>query len=112
MSSAKTVRQTLPPLLAHGLALGLVLASVAGETRLRLPFDVLPGAVYQALLSLPAFADKSDATGDGADAQFGAYLGPAYTARSSLNFVQPDGTAFPPRQCRRMSCPCRRAAQN
>ncbi len=92
MSSAKTVRQTLSPLVAHGLALGLILASVAGETRLRLPFDVLPGAVYLALLSLPAFADKSDATGDGADAQLGAYLGPAYTARSSLNFVQPGGT--------------------
>jgi hypothetical protein len=92
MSSAKTVRQILPPLLAHGLALGLILASVAGETRLRLPFDVLPGAVYLALLSLPAFAEKSGAFGDGADAQLGAYLGPAYTARSSLNFVQPGGT--------------------
>jgi hypothetical protein len=90
MSPAKTVRQTLPQLLAHGLALGLVLASVAGETRLRLPFDMLPGAVYLALLSLPAFAEKPDVSG--ADAQIGAYLGPAYTARSSLNFVQPGGT--------------------
>ena len=55
MSSAKTVRHTLAPLLANGLAVGLILASIAGETRLRLPFDVLPGAVYLALLSLPAF---------------------------------------------------------
>ena len=90
MSSAKSVRRTLPPLLAHGLALGLVLASVAGETRLRLPFDVLPGAVYLALFSLPALSERSDASG--ADAQLGAYLGPAYTSRSSLNLVQPGGT--------------------
>ena len=90
MSSAKTVRQAFPPLIAHGLALGLVLASVAGETRLRLPFDVLPGAVYLALFSLPALLERSDASG--ADAQLGAYLGPAYTSRSSLNLVQPGGT--------------------
>ena len=90
MSSAKTVRQAFPPLIAHGLALGLVLASVAGETRLRLPFDVLPGAVYLALFSLPALSERSDASG--ADAQLGAYLGPAYTSRSSLNLVQPGGT--------------------
>ena len=37
-------------------------------------------------------SEKSDASGDGADAQLGAYLGPAYTARSSLNLVQPGGT--------------------
>ena len=92
MSPDKIARRTLPMLLAHGLALGLVLASLAGETRLRLPFDVLPGAAYLALLSLPEFAEKPDAPGDGADAQAGAYLGPAYTARSSLNFVQPGGT--------------------
>lgn len=92
MSSAKTVRHALSPLLANGFAVGLVLASVAGETRFRLPFDVLPGAVYVALLSLPAFAEKSDASGDGADVQLGAYLGPAYTARSSVNLVQPGGT--------------------
>jgi lipid A oxidase len=90
MSSAKTVSQFFPPLIAHGLALGLVLASVAGETRLRLPFDVLPGAVYLALFSLPALSERSDASG--ADAQLGAYLGPAYTSRSSLNLVQPGGT--------------------
>ena len=89
MSSAKTVRHALSPLLANGFAVGLVLASVAGETRFRLPFDVLPGAVYVALLSLPAFAEKSDASGDGADVQLGAYLGPAYTARSSVSLVQP-----------------------
>lgn len=92
MSRPKAVRQTLPPLLAPSIALGLVLASLAGDTRLRLPFDVLPGAVYLALLSLPAFSEKFDASGDGVDAQLGAYLGPAYTARSSLNFVQPGGT--------------------
>ena len=92
MSYAKTVRHTLSPLIAHGFTLGLVLAAFSSETRLRLPFDVLPGAVYVALLSLPAFAEKSDASGDGADVQLGAYLGPAYTARSSLNFVQPGGT--------------------
>ena len=90
MSSAKTVRQALSPLVGHGLALGLTLASVAGETRLRLPFDVLPGAVYLALFSLPALSERSDASG--ADAQLGAYLGPAYTSRSSLNLVQPGGT--------------------
>ena len=90
MSSAKTVRHALSPLLANGFAVGLVLASVAGETRLRLPFDVLPGAVYLALFSLPALSERSDASG--ADAQLGAYLGPAYTARSSVNLVQPGGT--------------------
>ena len=53
---------------------------------------MIPGAVYLALLSLLAFSEKSDASGDGADAQLGAYLGPAYTARSSLNLAQPGGT--------------------
>ena len=92
MSSAKTLRQSLPPLLANGLALGLILASATGDTRLRLPFDVLPGAVYLALLSLPAFAEKSGASGDGADVQLGAYLGPAYTTESSVTLVAPGGT--------------------
>ncbi|HEU0016959.1 MAG TPA: hypothetical protein VFQ31_01160 [Methyloceanibacter sp.] len=91
MRPAQRTGQSLRSPLAHGLILGVIVTSLAGETRLRLPFDVLPGAVYLALLSLPALSDKSGALGD-ADAQVGAYLGPAYTAPSSLNLVQPGGT--------------------
>lgn len=92
MVFAKTARRAVPALLANGLALAAIVTAISGETRLQLPFDVLPGAVYLALLSLPAFAEKSPGSGDGADAQIGAYLGPAYTARSSLNLVQHGGT--------------------
>jgi hypothetical protein len=74
-----------------GVVFAAALTALAGETRLRLPFDGLPGVMYLALLSLPAFAEKSSTSGD-SDAQIGAYLGPAYTAESSLNLVQPGGT--------------------
>jgi len=92
MLPAKPLRQPLPHLFANGLALAVIVTGLAGETRPRLPFDVLPGAVYLALLSLPALSEKSDASGGGADGQLGAYLGPAYTAGSNLTLVQPGGT--------------------
>jgi len=92
MRSAERSRQPVLTLLANGLVLAAVVTAFAGETRLRLPFDVLPGAVYLALLSLPALAPESGGSHDGADMQFGAYLGPAYTAKSSLHLVQPGGT--------------------
>jgi len=92
MRSVQSTGQSILSPLARGLILGVIVTSLAGETRLRLPFDVLPGAVYLALFSLPALSEKSGASGDGADAQLGAYLGPAYTARSSLRLVQPGGT--------------------
>lgn len=92
MIIAKTARRPVPALLANGLALTAVVIALSGEARLRLSFDVLPGAVYLALLSLPALLEKSPGSGVGTDAQIGAYLGPAYTARSALNLVQPGGT--------------------
>ena len=92
MPPAAHRRQPLPCLFTNGLVIAAIVAGVAGEPRARLPFDVLPGAVYLALLSLPAFAGRSETSGGGADAQLGAYLGPAYTAESSLTLVQPGGT--------------------
>lgn len=92
MSFARSARQPVSALLANGLALVAIVTALAGEMRLRLPFDVLPGAVYLALLSLPALSEKSRGSGEGADAQIGAYLGPAHTSESSLNLVQPGGT--------------------
>jgi hypothetical protein len=74
----------------EGIVLAVFLTALGGETRQRLPLDVLPGALYLALLSVPAFAEGSGH--EGADAQIGAYLGPAYTAESSLTLVQPGGT--------------------
>jgi lipid A oxidase len=70
----------------------LIAASLAGGMRPRLPFEMLPGAAYLALLSLPAFSLPSEASGAGADVQFGAYLGPAYTGESAVDFIQPGGT--------------------
>jgi hypothetical protein len=85
-------RRTTSSCLAHGFALAALLGAYAGDVRLRLPFDVLPGGLYLALLSLPAFAERSGSPDGGADAQIGAYLGPAYTGTSSLTLVQPGGT--------------------
>jgi hypothetical protein len=92
MPPAKALRRPLLPLFANGLALAVIVTGLAGQTRARLPFDVLPGAVYLALLSLPALSERSGGSGEGADAQLGAYLGPAYTAESNLTLVQPGGT--------------------
>ena len=43
------------------------MVALTGKTRLRLPFDVLPGAVYLALLSLPALSEESGGSDGGTD---------------------------------------------
>ena len=78
--------------LTTGLLLAATMATLGGEVRLRLPFDIFPGAAYLALLSLPAFAERSDRSDGETDAQLGVYFGPAYTGESDLNLVQPGGT--------------------
>ena len=78
--------------LTNGLRSAATMATLGGEIRLRLPFDIFPGAAYLALLSLPAFAERSDRSDGETDAQLGVYLGPAYTSASDLNLAQPGGT--------------------
>jgi hypothetical protein len=85
------LRQSLISL-TTGFLLAGTMATLGGETRLRLPFDIFPGAAYLALLSFPAVWRESGGGDAGADLQLGAYLGPAYTGGSDLNLVQPGGT--------------------
>jgi hypothetical protein len=87
---ASCLRQSL-----ISLTTGLLLAGTAtlgGEIRLRLPFDIFPGAAYLALLSFPAIWREVAGGEEGGDLQLGAYGGPAYTGESELNLVQPGGT--------------------
>jgi hypothetical protein len=84
-------RQSLISLIA-GFLLAATMATLGGETRLRLPFDIFPGTAYLALLSFPAMWRETGGGDDGADLQFAAYGGPAYTGESDLNLVQPGGT--------------------
>ena len=86
-----SLRQSLISL-TTGLLLAGTMATLGGETRLRLPFDIFPGAAYLALLSFPAIWRGSDGGDGGGDLQLGAYGGPAYTGESDLNLVQPGGT--------------------
>ena len=78
--------------LTTGLLLAATMATLGGEIRLRLPFDIFPGAAYLALLSFPAGWRERSGGDASADLQLGAYLGPAYTCGSDLNLVQPGGT--------------------
>ena len=78
--------------LTIGLLLAATMATLGGEIRLRLPFDIFPGAAYLALLSFPAVWRERSGGDASADLQLGAYLGPAYTGGSDLNLVQPGGT--------------------
>jgi hypothetical protein len=86
-----SLRQSLISL-TTGLLLAATMATLGGEIRLRLPFDIFPGAGYLALLSFPAVWRKRSGGDASADLQLGAYLGPAYTGGSDLNLVQPGGT--------------------
>ena len=47
------LRQSLISL-TTGLLFAATMATLGGEIRLRLPFDIFPGAAYLALLSFPA----------------------------------------------------------
>jgi hypothetical protein len=62
------LRQSLISL-TTGLLLAATMATLGGEIRLRLPFDIFPGAAYLALLSLPAFAERSARPDGETDAQ-------------------------------------------
>jgi hypothetical protein len=92
MRSAESPSRRPPISLTTGLLLAATLAALGGETSLRLPFDIFPGAAYLALLRFPAMWREDSGTDAGADLQFGVYGGPAYTARSAFNLAQPGGT--------------------
>ena len=85
------LRQSLISL-TTGLLLAATMATLGGEIRLRLPFDIFPGAGYLALLSFPVVWRERSGGDASADLQLGAYLGPAYTSESDLNLAQPGGT--------------------
>ncbi|MGB2931849.1 MAG: hypothetical protein WBE08_00010 [Methyloceanibacter sp.] len=79
-------------LLATGAMLVATVAVTGSQTRLRLPFDIVPGAVYVALLGLPMLWRQTGQPGSGPDLQLGAYGGTAYTMPSGLRLTQPHGT--------------------
>lgn len=77
-------------LTAIGFA-AVLMGVFASQTRLRLPFELFPGAVYLALMSAPILSRGDQSPESASDVQIGAYLGPAYTQPSSLRLVQPGG---------------------
>ena len=101
--AAKTYTLAMPINPRRGFAetahLGYVLlltcaAILPVSPRLTLPFDVYPGAVYLALLGLPAlFASDGDDT-RGPDIQLAAYAGTSHTMASMLELSLPGGTAM------------------
>jgi hypothetical protein len=88
---AKT-RRYFPETLTVASAVVLAALSTSSGVRLRLPFEVYPGAIYLGLLAWPAFLKGGEATEGGPDLQFGAYSGPAYTMASAVRFTQRGGT--------------------
>jgi hypothetical protein len=83
-----------PPLarLASGITFAVLAALLIPQAKLRLPFDVLPGGVYVALLGLPMLWRYGGEADSGADLQVAAYGGTNYTMRSRLHLTQPGGT--------------------
>ncbi len=73
----------------------LVVASL-GEpgsgVRLRLPFELYPGANYLGLIALPAFLSGGEDGRGGSDLQLGTYGGAEYTMAGPLKFSQSGGT--------------------
>jgi hypothetical protein len=92
MSSAPHAER--PPLaqLVSGIAFAALAALVIPQAKLRLPFAVLPGGAYVALLGLPMLWRHGGETDSGADLQVAAYGGTNYTMRSRLHLTQPGGT--------------------
>jgi opacity protein-like surface antigen len=78
-------------LLASAIAVASLSAPLGGA-RLRLPFEVFPGAIYLGLLAWPAFLGRGDGAEGAADLQLAAYGGPAYTMASAVKFTQSRGT--------------------
>ena len=76
---------------ACALLAAALIAPVAG-LKLRLAFELFPGALYLGLMALPAFFGGGTPARPGPDLQLGAYGGPAYTMASPLSFTQPGGT--------------------
>ncbi len=73
----------------------VVIASLGGSgsgVRLRLPFELYPGAIYLGLLALPAFLSGGEDALGGSDLQLGVYGGAAYTMAGALKFTQSGGT--------------------
>ena len=69
MSPLESLPRQFQIWLTTGLLLAATMATLDGEIRLRLPFDIFPGAAYLALLSLPAFAERSARPDGETDAQ-------------------------------------------
>ena len=92
MSSAPHAER--PPLaqLASGIVFAALAALLVPQAKLRLPFEVLPGGAYVALLGLPALWRHGSDADSGADLQVAAYGGTNYTMRSRLHLTQPGGT--------------------
>jgi hypothetical protein len=78
------LRQSLISLTA-GLLLAATMVTLGSEIRLRLPFDIFPGAAYLALLSFPAIWREAGGGDDGADLQLGAYGGPGSLCLSNTS---------------------------
>jgi lipid A oxidase len=92
MRGPESTLRHFPIWLTTGLLLAVTMAAIGSQMRLRLPFDIFPGAAYLALLTFPAIWREATGGDEGADLQLGAYGGPAQTARSGLHLTQPDGT--------------------
>jgi len=92
MSSAPHAER--PPLaqLATGVVFAVLATLLVPQAKLRLPFEVLPGGVYVALLGLPMLWRHGSEADSGADLQVAAYGGTNYTMRSRLHLTQPGGT--------------------
>jgi hypothetical protein len=92
MSSAPHAER--PPLaqLTSGVAFAVLAALLVPHAKLRLPFEVLPGGAYVALLGLPMLWRHGGKAYSGADLQLAAYGGTNYTMRSRLHLTQPGGT--------------------
>jgi hypothetical protein len=80
-------------LLASALSIASLSTPLSG-TRLHLPFELFPGAVYLGLLAWPAFLGGGAGAEAAPDLQLAAYGGGAYTMPSPVSFAQPGGTGL------------------
>ena len=72
MRGPESTLRHFPIWLTTGLLLAVTMAAIGSQMRLRLPFDIFPGAAYLALLSFPAIWREARGGDDGADLQLGS----------------------------------------
>ena len=72
--------------------LAAMAAALLPQTKLRLPFDLFPGAVHLTLLGIPMLWRHTGDPESAPDLQLAAYGGAAYTMASGLRLTQPGGT--------------------